>query len=274
MRRLAVAVVLALLAVPAFSAIQYEFTQRNTSDDSVSPASDLTARATIDGQSSRIDFIGGTLYPPGTYVISTDGSHRLYFVDPAKQWYTEFNASSVATSLGASTIRIENRKSEFEALTDKAVIAGIEADHYRLTISYDISVNTKGGLPLKQNVRTEIESWTTTRFGDILAGAASTITHTGNAELDQLLNTETARLKGFPLRQIVTTKTTLNLPPVRSELKVPQTRTIVRETWVTKVSDVAAQPGLYSIPASYRRADTPDAPKAATEVLAFDPPAQ
>ena len=62
------------IAVPSFAAIQYEFMLKNTSDDAAKPSSDLTGRATIDGFRSRVEFLSGNLYPPGTYVVSTDAS--------------------------------------------------------------------------------------------------------------------------------------------------------------------------------------------------------
>lgn len=274
MKRILAVAVLALVTAPSFAAVQYEFIQKNTKEDSVSPTSDLSGRTTIDGLSSRVEFLGGTLYPPGTYVVSTDGSRRMFFVDPAKRWYTEVNAGSVLTALGASAIKVQNQKSEFTKLEDTRVIAGIEADHYRVALSYDITVTMKG-IPLTQHVRTEIDSWTTTKFGDVLESALGTVERTGNPDLDRLVEAETAKVRGLPLQQTVTTRTIFDLPATsRSELKVPASRTIIRETWVTKVGEVTTMPSMFQIPAGYRRADSPEAPKAAAETLKFDPPTQ
>ena len=76
MKRLLVTLAVAFVAVSASAAIQYEFVQKNTSGDAVEPLSDLTARAVIDGERSRIDFVGGTLYPPGTYVVDVNQTQR------------------------------------------------------------------------------------------------------------------------------------------------------------------------------------------------------
>ncbi len=267
MRKLMGMVALAWIAVPAFAAIEYEFVQKNTSDDSVKPATELTARAVIDGSRSRVDFLGGNLYPPGTYVVSTDGSQRLFFVDPAKQWYTEFNASQAATALGAGNIRIENLKSDVKRIEDRQTIAGIDADRYRLTMSYDITV-TMRNIPLRQHVQTDIDTWVTSRFV-VLDTFSARGMRTGNAMIDQLIETETGKIPGFALRQTVTTKTTFDPPKRRSELKVPTQRTIVREMWVTKVKEIAPEASFFIVPASYRRADQPEQ-KAASQ-LAFEP---
>src|SRR5215210_6393575 len=110
MKRLLIALALASITVPSFAALQYEFMLKNTSDDAAKQSSDMTGRATIDGFRSRIEFLSGNLYPPNTYVLSTDASGRLYFIDPAKQWYTEVNTAGIATALGASNIKISNLK--------------------------------------------------------------------------------------------------------------------------------------------------------------------
>ncbi len=268
MKRLLVTLALALIAVPSFAAVQYEFMLKNTSDDAAKPSSDMTGRATIDGFRSRVEFLSGTLYPPNTYVVSTDSTGRLYFVDPAKQWYTEVNTAGIATALGASGIRIENIKSNVETLPDRSKIAGIETDHYRLTISYDITVAMKN-IPVKQHVQTEIDSWTTMKFGDVPQSFLTRGSRTGNAELDRLLDNQAAKISGFPLRQLVTTRTKYDMP-ARSKLERPSSRTMTRETWITKIQEIAAEPSQFTIPVSYRRADQPDLPRNAAQTLSFD----
>lgn len=269
MRILLVTVALALLSASSFAAVEYEFVQKNASDDGVTPATDLTARATIDGLRARVDFLTGTLYPPGTYVISSDGWRRLYFVDPTRQSYTEVNAAGVATALGASNIRIENQKSELVRLPDRPVIAGIETDHYRLTLSYDITVTLRS-ISLTQHVQTDIDSWTTLRFGTLQPTALSNPARTGNPELDRLLSVETSKIDGFPLRQIVTIRASYEVPH-KSQLQVPKSRTITRETWVTAIRETEPRASVFVLPASYRRADQEELPRSATQTLTFEP---
>lgn len=263
MKRLPFAVALALVAFSSSAAIQYEFTQKNTTTAAVAPVTDLTARAVIDGEKSRVDFVGGSLYPPGTYVISTDGSRRLFFVDPTKEWYTEVNTAGVATALGSSNIRITNLKTSLENKDDRPLIAGYPTEHTRLTLTYDIAVTVRS-MPLKQHVRTEIDTWATPRFPAAAASSFLTSMRTGNPEIDRLLDAETLKLTGFPLRQTVTTRAIVDLPPTRSELNVPTTKTIVREMWVTSIREVPPDASLFLVPAKYRRADIPEAPKAST----------
>jgi len=271
MKNLLVAISLTLGAASAEAAIQYEFTQKNTTAAAVEPVTDLTARATVDGEKSRVDFLGGTLYPPGTYVISTDAARRLLFVDPTKQWFTEVDTATVATALGASNIRISNFKSHFETRDDRPIIAGHATEHTRLTLRYDITVTVKG-IPLTQHVQTDVDTWATPDFAPVANTSFLSTIRTGNPDVDRLLDAEALKLKGFPLRQTVTTRTVADLPPTRSELKTPTTKTIVREMWVSSIREVAADPTMFMIPAGYRRADVQDVPKAATQTLSFGPP--
>ena len=268
MKRLLVTLVLASIAVPSFAAIQYEFMLKNTSDDAAKQSSDMTGRATIDGFRSRIEFLSGNLYPPNTYVLSTDSTGRLYFVDPAKQWFTEINTAGIATALGSSSIKISNLKSKTETLADRSQIAGVATDHSRLILTYDITV-TMRSIPITQHVETEIDSWTTKQFGDVPQSFLSLNNRTGNAELDKLLETENAKIGGFPLRQIVTTRTKYDMP-ARTKLSRPSSRTMTRETWVTKIHETRTDPLQFTIPVTYRRADQPLLPRSTTETLTFD----
>ena len=270
MKRLLVTVALTLVAVSASAAIQYEFVQKNTTADTVEPVTDLTARATVDGGRTRVDFLAGNLYPPGTYVVSNDGS-RLHFVDPAKQWYTEVNTASVATTLGASNIRISNLKSTLETKEDRPVIAGYPTEHSRLVITYDISVTMKS-IPLKQQIRTEVDTWSTSSFAPPASMPFLSSLRTGNPEIDKLLEIETTRVKGFPLRQTVTTRAVADIQTKRSEIKTPTSRTIVREMWVTSIKEVPPNAAAFVVPPTYRRADVQEAPKAARETLTFEEP--
>lgn len=259
-----------MIAVPSFAAIEYEFSQKTTTEDPLLPTTDLSARAVVDGLKTRVDFRGGTLYPPNTYVVTSNG-RQVYFVDPANKSFTEVNMASATTALSASSIKIENFKSNLERMPDRQVIAGLETDHYRVTISYDISVRM-GNMPLKRRVNTIIDSWNTLRFGevaqDFISGGSSS---TGNEQLDKFF--EASRTPGFPLRQTITTKTQHDLPvSARSELKVSPVRTATREMWVTSIRETRGEGISFTVPAAYGRADMPDAPRAATKVLTFDDP--
>jgi hypothetical protein len=263
-----VMVALLLMAPAAFPAIQYEFFQKTRTDANDLPPADFNAKAVLDGKRSRIEFVSGNTYPPGTYVISTDGSKRLLFVDPTQKSYTEVNTLGIANAIGSSNISISNLNSNVVKLEDSPVIAGIPTDHYRLTLNYDITVVYRN-MPLKQSVRTTIDKWTTVRFGDLAEAALENTAQTGNAKVDELISAETTKIKGFPLKQTIQI-VTLNQSgvPLGSKLPLPASRTQTREMTVTSIAESAADDAMFRIPAGYRRVDfNEQMSKSQTQVL-------
>ena len=274
MRRLWMGVALTLMAHAALAAVQYEFVQTSRSDSDSFPPLDLSARAVVDGARSRVDFLSGNAYPPGTYVVSSDGARRLHFVDPSQKTYTEVNAATIASAIGMRNIKIENLKSSVMKLDDQPLIAGIPTDHYRLTLTFDIIVTPKIQ-PLRQAVRAEIDKWTTVRFG-AAGDALSKTLLTGNADIDGLIIAETTKITGFPLKQtvkITAINTTTSGRPTRSQLKLPGSITMTREMTVTAIRETPADDGLFRVPAEFTRTDFAESvPKPQTQVLSFEPP--
>ena len=65
-------------------------------------------------------------------------------------------------------------------MADQVNIAGFPTEHYRMVMSYDITV-AFGSMPLTQTVKTTIDKWTTNAFGDVGdTFLASGALHTGN----------------------------------------------------------------------------------------------
>ncbi len=253
---LALALVTLLAAQTASAAVTYEFHQVTHSDIDQNAPAELVGRAVIDGDRSRVDFLGGDAYPPDTYVVSTNGSRTLTFVDPAHKTYTEFNTANVAAVIGSKKIDVTNLQSSVENLDDHPMIAGTPTNHYRLTITYEMAI-TFGTMPLKQSVRTVIEKWTTVAFGDVNETfLASSAIRTGNAKIDEMIDLEATKIKGFPLKQTVQVLTTTDHAPVAgSKLPLSPTRTSRREMTITSIQDAPVDARLFAVPASFRKAD-------------------
>ena len=266
-------------APSATAAIQYEFRQTTTSDLESIPASDCVGRAIIDGDRSRVEFVSGNTYPPGTYIIATNGSRTMTFIDPSKKSFVEVNAASVATAIGARKITVTNKKIDLTKMPDQTTIAGFPTEHYRLIMSYDITV-AFGSLPLTQTVKTTIDKWTTNAFGDVgdtfLAGGAL---RTGNPDLDDLVSAENSNIKGFALKQIINVTTINNRVQSTSEsqLKVNRTVTQTRELLVTAVQPTATI-GLatFTVPLTFHKAGPvhDDTQKAPVQTLTLEPSGQ
>jgi hypothetical protein len=276
MKRLLPAMLAVVLCAPAaFAAVEYEFHQTTSSEVEQIPSGDLTARAVIDGQRSRVDFVGGSAYPPGTYVVSTNGSRTLVFVDPLSKSFTEINVAAATAAMGSSKITIENTSSNFQTLDDHPIVAGYPTDHYRMTVRYDMTV-TLGSLPLKQSVETVLDKWTTTAFGDV--GETFLSDHgvkTGNQKIDDLIDEETTKVKGLALKQRVEiTTTNRNGQAPDSKLKINPTRKQTRDFLVTSIRRVDAVAASFFIPAAYHKTDPrqadPQQPK--IHMLSLEPP--
>ncbi len=255
MKRLALAVSILFVAQTMSAAVQYEFRETSRSDTESIPASDLTARALLEGQKSRVDVIAGNEYPPGTYVISTNGSKNLIFVDPTLKQYVEVNTTSAAASIGTRKIIIENSRHEMQKLEDHPIIAGQPTDHYRLMLDYDMTLQF-GTIPIKQNIHTQIDKWTTVVFGDLNETFSTASIHTGNEQLDGILELETSKIKGFALHETMTTVTTnprASIPG--SPLQLSPSHTKTREITVTAIKEITPGPGDFAIPASFRKVD-------------------
>lgn len=268
-----------LLAVTGVNgAVQYEFRQTFHSDVDTMPSNDMTGRAVIDGDRYRVEFLSGSAFPSGSYLISTNAARRQIWVDPAKKSYVEVNAAGVANAIGARNITITNKKVDLTPMPDHPIVAGLPTDHYRLVMSYDIAVPF-GQIQLKQSVTTVIDKWTTMAYAGVAEGIlAGGGVHTGNPDLDEIFETENTKIKGFPLRQtIAVTTVNANARPIGSQLQIKQTHTQTRELIITAIEakpEVAA--ALFQIPAGFHKADPlrDDTQKAPVHVLSMEPASQ
>jgi len=270
-------VVIALLAVVSSvsAAVQYEFRQTTHSDLESIPSTDVTGRGIIDGDRSRVEFLSGNAFPIGTYVITTNGSRTLTFVDPSKKTFVEVNAAGVATAIGSARINVSNKKVNLTQLDDHPVLAGLPTDHYRLTINYDITV-AFGTIPLTQTVHEIIDKWVTQAFGDVAENfLAAGGVRTGNPDLDDVIITENTKIKGFALKQTISVTTVNDTPQVAgTQLKMNRSLTQTRELTLTTIQPTAIVPSdLFLVPASFKKPDPlrDDTQKAPLQILSLKP---
>jgi len=278
MKKALLVVGVVLMVRTAAAGVEYDFRQTIHSDIEAVPSSDFSGHAIIDGDRSRVDFLGGTAFPPGTYVILSNGARTQTWVDPSKKSYVEINSGSVAAAIGASRLTISNKKIQVEQLPDQPIIAGIPTNHYRLSLNYDITVPF-GQIQLRQSVVTVVDKWTTMAYEGIVDSfLAGGVMKTGNPDVDELVNAENTQIKGFALRQTMTVTTIDDMPQVPgTQLPMKKTRTQTRELTVTAIQpklDVAAT--TFLVPVGFHKADPlrDDSQKAPLHVLSMQPPGQ
>ena len=278
MKTILLAISLLLAVTGVHGAVQYEFRQTFRSDVETMPSNDMTGRAVIDGDRYRVEFLSGSAFPSGSYVISNNAAKNQIWVDPSKKSYVEVNTAGVASALGSRRITISNKKVELTPMPDHPIIAGLPTDHFRLVMSYDIALPF-GQIELKQTVTTVIDKWTTMAYAAVaesfLAGGSI---HTGNPDVDDLFEAENTKIKGFPLRQTLQVTTVNATPrPAGSQLPLKQTHTQTRELTITSIEskpEVAA--ALFQIPAGFHKADPlrDDTQKSPVHVLSMEPEIQ
>ena len=273
-------VVLVVATAPsATAAIQYEFRQTTTSDLESIPSTECAGRAIIDGDRSRVEFLSGNAYPSGTYIIATNGSRNMTFIDPSRKSFVEVNGGSVTSSIGARKITIANKKTDLTKMPDQTTIAGFPTEHYRLVMSYDITVSF-GNLPLTQTVKTTIDKWTTTAFGEVGdTFLASGALHTGNPDLDDLVAAENSNIKGLALRQVVNVTTINNRAATAgaSQLRVNRTVTQTRELVITAIQPSAkVSLATFIVPLTFHKAGPvqDDTQKTPMQTLSMEPSGQ
>lgn len=253
MRILASIGITVLLALPCSAAVEYQFRQMTRSDQAVVQAPDVTGRAVIDGENTRVDYLGGSSFEPGIYLIARRALGKLLIVNPKNKTYSVTDLAAVASSIGNRGIKIENLKTKLEKMDGQPIVTGLPTDHYRLEASYEMTVNF-GELALTQNIQTVVEKWTTGAFGN--AGESTLVEgplRTGNEAIDRLIEAETSKVGGLPLRQVVTITTVPANIRNNSELKMSGRRRHVSEMIVTSIQARDIEASYFDVPAGFTR---------------------
>lgn len=259
MRRVIPALLLATLVsgvLPA--AVLYDFRQTFRSDAQGRPAGEVEGSGVIDGDRSRIDYTGGNLYPIGTYVIAQAGARQFLVVNPISKTYAEISSESMSQRLKSGEIEIANLKTRVEKMGQGIPVAGFPTEHWVIEMTYQVT--WKGGpIPLTQNVQSLVERWTTAAFGDV-AGTFldQSALMTGDPKIDEIINAEMSKVKGFPLRIVTTVGTTGtgNLTPnTGSRLQVAPTRMQSSEMLLSNVRLESVPAARFEIPAGFTVAD-------------------
>jgi hypothetical protein len=264
---------MAVFAVSAFAAVTYDFKQVIKSDFKSDANSEVAGTGMIDGNRSRMVLLRGSTHSAGTYIISHHDSQTTFIVDPVNKRFSEIQASKLSSAFNTGQIQIANLKTGVARLNDHPVIAGLPTDHYRITASYDITVKF-GALPLRQSVVTKIDKWVTQAFGELsdLHMTRASL-RTGNPEVDKLIELESTRVKGFPLRQVTTIQTTateVGQTP-KSQLRMKPTRMLTTDLTITRIAKAQVDPMLFDIPKSFAKVEADASNEPVGQMISMEP---
>lgn len=215
-------------------------------------AAGMSVKAWVSDQSSRIE-IGESRNPMmqnGSVMVTTDGGKTVYLLNPAEKSYMQWDMAAMMGMAGAAmkmmNMQISQPKIEKLLEEDGGEVAGFPVTHYRYRTSYSMDMNFMG---VKQSnaVTTEEDLWATTKLTDPGLGLwlNQRSATTGNEQLDGLIKAEMGKVKGFPLRRIIATKT-------RDQQGKEQTTKMTTE--VTEIRKDNPSADLFKIPEGYRDA--------------------
>lgn len=250
----------------AAGAVVYDFRQSHQGERQSGAPSEAQGKGIIDGDRSRVEFTGGNAYPPGAFIISTLGANRVVFANPQTKAYAEMDLAGMTARL-SSEIQIRNMRTRVEQLPDHPTVSGFPTDHYRIETTYEITLH-RSPLSLTQNVHSVVEKWTTNAFGDV-AGAFVDLNafRTGNAEIDQILESELAKVKGLPLRTVTTVTTTGAGSLARTGGRRVQTSELLLSN--VRIESVAST--AFEVPAGYTKAEPSTAGQPGVHMLSMEP---
>jgi hypothetical protein len=205
----------------------------------------------VDGDKAKIEFVksGSPLTPVGSFVITKDGGQVMHMVNPQKKTYSKWDVSGLAGLAGGAmqmmNMKVSTPKVE-KLLEEKGEkIAGYATTHYRFRTSYTMEMNFMG-MQRSTSTVTEEDIWACPQLKDagLTAWVNQQTSNTGNEELDKLVKAEMGKVKGFPLRRVMTTTTT------ESSNGEPQVMKLTTEVTAIKKASPAAS--LFELPAGYQ----------------------
>lgn len=248
MRRFIISTVLALVALPAFGGATYRF--RSVS---VPSRTELAGSVAVEGARMRIHFDKGdqTLFKSGSVVISNDGGRTFNIIDAKKKTYTPVSVekiisdvSSVLRSMpGMFNIAVKNQRVNVKPAGNGGIVQGLPTQKFVIDTSYKLELTIIGSRT-DMIVHSKTEAWTTDRISrDYITFVQMKGIKTGLPDVDKLLDAQSKALRGFPLRQITTSRTISNG-------KTEESRTTVE---ITQFKTAPVPAAAFTIPANFKR---------------------
>lgn len=253
MKRLMIFAAAAALCVPLQAGMTYEF--RSVTEGA--GGSKLVGKAAIDGNRMRMEIIEGDnlIFKNDSVVISRDGGATLQLLDTKEKTYTEMRVDEIFGALGAAMksmggmvkMTVNNPTVNVREAGDGGTIEGYPTRKYLVDSSYELAIRVMG-MSRKSQVESQTEAWVTDKikpeFGTFIQQRGW---KTGMEDFDKLIDQQASAMKGFPLKQIVRTKTT-------SGRNTESTTTTMT---VTNIRETAVADSQFQIPAGYEKVETP-----------------
>ena len=251
-RSIALALLCALAAMPAFAGIHYKSVTKNQ-DANGKNLGDMSVEGWVTGGNARVEVTASDnpILKKGTYLITKDGGKTIYLVDPKEKTYGEWDIQGMMGAAGAMLnsmgplVKMEFSDPKVEKLAEDAgpTIAGLPTRHFKYRTSYSMKMKVMG-MGQESNVVSEQDLWVTDKVNDAALGIwlRNTPPKTGNEQLDKLIDSEIGKVSGYPLK-MVTVSTSTN-----KKGKATVTRSTMEVTELDTNANVTAS---FDVPAGY-----------------------
>ena len=169
------------------------------------------ARSFISDDKLRTEMIESQnpMMPAGSFMISTDGGKTMTIVNPATQSYAIMDLEAMAGMFSGGMVNIVNPAFEKIADEDGGEILGHKVRHIKFKKSYGMEMNFMG-MRNSTTVESTQEIWAAS---DLLADGPNLWSGqkgfaTGDKEFDRRILDEMAKIRGLPLKQVMTSRET------------------------------------------------------------------
>ena len=248
MKRLIAIAAIALSSRVAEAAFVYRF---ETSATGIA-ARTITGTVAVDGERTRIDFThgDGVVFADGSFAIASQRGGTLDVVDPKRRSWFSIPIDALGGG-GLDQLRtlvgltVTHPSVSVRDAGPGLPIAGYATRRRISSVAADVATSAAGNaLHVRIVIRTE--AWLTdaipAEYASLLQGV-----HTGIAEIDRLIDAEPALRRGFPLKEITTTKLIENGGSVE----------IVSTTVVSGIANRAVTPAAFQVPGAFTKTKSP-----------------
>jgi hypothetical protein len=215
LRLVVLSIALAVLA-PLSAALAEGFYYESTTSDRLENGKERmrnVVRGWIDGANAKIEFADqkGTMFKPGSYLLTKDGGRTLYLIDPKEKAYSRWDLEAMLASTFALmegmgpllNVEFANATSKKLDEGDGGSVLGYPTRRYKWESAYDMKM-TVIGMKRQYHLVSVQEFWSTTGIDaeGFKVWLRPDRTRTGNSQLDSILSDEIGKVQGFPLKSV------------------------------------------------------------------------
>ncbi|HEY3055323.1 MAG TPA: hypothetical protein VGK31_05270 [Thermoanaerobaculia bacterium] len=254
MKRIAAVVVALAFVSEVHAGITYRF-------ESVTEAASphvFTGVVKADQGKVRMEVVSGAdaqlIFEKGSVVLSSSGSGILTVLNPSKKTYYEMDLGHLLA--GAATfmstpyakIDVKNPRVSVSKKGSGGSLQGFPTTRSTIDSSFDMVLKMMGETkpPIRLSMTTEV--WSTDRLPATAANVIESIrVRTGVESLDKMIDAQTSGVVGFPLKQVTTTRITMN----------GSTTTGRTRSQVTDIRQSSFAASEFAVPAGFTKVDNP-----------------